>query len=164
MKAYRILILIVLTFCLVVLLAAPAAARATRINYEADECPLVPWGEPERMWVSEDGILHMRGFLVENLIVSESPYLAGINRIMANMDLNPATGEGHAFGTVLITPFAKNGTWEGRFSTHVSPDGIQGRAVVHGTGELSGMKQFNHISNSDPNDPCHTDTGYILLP
>jgi hypothetical protein len=71
---------------------------------------------------------------------------------------------GIAYGRVLITPFAKNGTWEGRFSTHVSPDGIQGKAVVHGTGELMGMKQYNNMSNSDPNDPCHTDTGYILLP
>lgn len=164
MNKFRNLMLIGLTLCFILMTAAPAAARATRIYYEADECPLAPWGEPERMWVSEDGILHMRGFLVVNLIDSDSPYLAGINQIRANMDLNPATGEGHAFGTVLITPFAKNGTWEGRFSTHVSPDGIQGKAVVHGTGELSGMKQYNHISNSDPNDPCQTDKGYILHP
>jgi hypothetical protein len=164
MKAHRNLTLIVLTFCLVFLIAAPAAARATRIYYEAYECPLAPWGEPERIWISEDGILHMRGFLIENLIESESPYLAGINRVYANFDLNPATGEGHAYGKVSITPFTKDGTWEGQFSTHVSPDGIQGRAVVHGTGEMSGLKQFNNISNSDPNDPCHTDAGYILLP
>lgn len=164
MKVYRILILIVLTFCIVFLIVAPAAARVTRVYYEAYECTIAPWGEPERMWVSEDGVLHMRGFLVENLIVSESPYLAGINRVNANMDMNPATGEGHVYGKVLITPFDKDGTWEGQFSTHVSPDGIQGWAVVHGTGELSGLKQFNNISNSDPNNPCHTDAGYILLP
>jgi hypothetical protein len=164
MKKYKIQILIILTLFLVLLTAGPAAARATRIDYEASECPIVPWGEPERSWVSEDGVIHMRGFLVQNLIVSESPYLAGINQINANMDLNPATGEGHAYGSVLITPFVKNGTWEGRFSTHVSPDGIQGKAVVHGTGELSGMKQYNNISNSDPNDPCHSHAGYVLIP
>lgn len=164
MKTYRVRILIVLTFCIILLTAAPAAARATRINYEAYECTLGPWGEPERMWFSEDGVMHMRGVLLENLIQSDNPYLAGINRIIMNVELNPATGYGHAYGKVSITPFAKNGTWEGRFSTHVSPDGIQGKAVVHGTGELMGMKQYNNMSNSDPNDPCHTDTGYILLP
>jgi hypothetical protein len=164
MKAHRILILIILTFCLVSLTAAPAAARATRINYEAYECAVAPWGEPERMWVSEDGVLHMRGFLIENLIESKNLYLAGINRVYSNLDLNLATGEGHAYGRVLITPFEKSGTWEGRFSTHVSPNGIQGKAVVHGTGELTGMKMFNKMSNSDPNDPCHNDAGYILLP
>lgn len=164
MKAYRIPTLIILTFCITLLMAAPAAARATRINYEAYECAVAPWGEPERMWVSEDGVLHMRGFLIENLIESENLYLAGINQVYANLDLNPATGEGHAYGTVLITPLAKNGTWEGRFSTHVSPVGIQGKAVVHGNGELIGMKMFNNMSNSDPNDPCHNDAGYILLP
>jgi hypothetical protein len=164
MKAYRILILIVLTLCITLLIAAPAAARVTRINYEAHECAVAPWSEPEGMWVSEDGVLHMRGVLVTNLIDSDSPYLAGTNMVNMNLDLNPATGEGHASGTVLITPIAKNGTWEGRFSTHVSPNGIQGKAVVHGTGELAGMKMFNNMSNSDPNAPCHNDTGYILLP
>ena len=164
MKANKILILIILTLCITLSIAAPAAARATRINYEAHECAVGPWGEPERMWVSEDGVLHMRGVLVVNLIDSESPYLAGTNTVNMNVDLNPATGYGHAYGRGLITPFAKNGTWEGRFSTHVSPDGIQGKAVVHGTGELMGMKQYNNISNSDPNDPCHTDTGYMLIP
>jgi hypothetical protein len=164
MKAYRYPILIVLTFCIILLIAAPVAARATRISYEADECALAPWGEPERMWVSEDGVMHMRGVFVENLIESENPYLAGINRVYMNLDLNPATGEGHASGTVLITPFAKNGTWEGRFSTHISPNGIRGKSVVHGTGELIGMKMFNHMLSSAPNAPCHNDIGYILLP
>jgi hypothetical protein len=164
MKAYRILILIVLTFCIILLTAAPAAARATRINYEAYECPIAPWGEPERMWVSEDGVMHMRGVPLVNLLESESPYLAGTNTVNMNLDLNPATGEGHAYGTVLLAPFAKNGTWEGRWSTHVSPTGIQGKAVVHGTGELAGMKMFNNMSNSDPNDPCDNSVGYILIP
>jgi hypothetical protein len=58
------------------LISAPTAARAIQINYEAYECTMAPWGEPERMWLSEDGVLHMRGVPVTNLIDSESPYLA----------------------------------------------------------------------------------------
>jgi len=164
MKANKILILIILTLCITLSIAAPAAARATRINYESYECTIAPWGEPERMWVSEDGVMHMRGVLVVNLIESENPYLAGINRLIMNVDLDPATGEGHAYGTALLTPSAKNGTWEGRFSTHIMPTGIRGKAVIHGTGELAGMKMFNKMSNSDPNDPCNNGAGYILLP
>lgn len=164
MNAHRILSLIALASCIILLTTTPAAARATRIDYEAYECTIPPWGEPDRSWISEDGVLHMRGVRVVNLIDSENPYMAGINQLTMNVDLNPATGEGHAYGTVLLTPYAKNGTWEGRFSTQVLSTGIRGKAVGHGTGELTGMKMFNQMSNLDPNNPCNTSEGYILVP
>ena len=48
MKAYGILIPIILTLCITLSIAVPAAARSTRINFEAHECTFAPWGEPER--------------------------------------------------------------------------------------------------------------------
>jgi hypothetical protein len=86
------------------------------------------------------------------------------------MDSNLKTGEVHAYGAGLIYPDAYEGTWEGNFSTHVSADGVvRGRAVVHGTGELEGMINFNSVLSPDFPDPdCNmmntASEGYIIIP
>jgi hypothetical protein len=164
MNAKRIIFVIVLGLLAFSLGASPAAAQATRVNYEGQECTTSSWGVPERSWISEDGIMHMRGIALSNQINSDSPYMTGINSLKMNVDLDPTTGEGHAYGTFTLSPTAIDGDWVGHWSTHVSPAGISGRAVGQGTGALTGMKVVNHMLSSDPNSPCNNDFGYVLMP
>jgi hypothetical protein len=121
-------------------------------------------GTPEREWISDDGILHQRGILVINDITSSSDYLTGGITLEMNVDINPATGLGHAYGTLSIVPTAWNRAWEGHWSTHKSPEGLRGSATGQGTGELAGMKVFNNMTNTDPMDPCTYEWGTILIP
>jgi hypothetical protein len=169
MKAKRITVVFVLAMVVILVSAIPAAARATRIYYTGAECPITQ-GDPERQWISEDGILHQRGITTHSLVTSDSPYWLGTNDVLWNTEINLATGEVHGYGVVSIHPDAYAGTWEGHFSTHVYSDGtLQGSATVHGTGELEGLKAFNTQSTPAYPDPAcfgmnTSDTGYILVP
>lgn len=155
---------------MVVLLAGtvPAAARAERIYFSGEDCPIFV-GPPERQWVSEDGGLHMRGIPMITTLTYEPPDLSGLNYLVMNQDVDP-TGAVHVYGTVDLHPDSGGGTWVGIFSTHVSPEGvISGRAVAHGTGAYEGMITFNNVSSpAAPNPDCYNmntaSNGYILIP
>jgi len=164
MKAKRITIIFVLAMVVILMSAVPAAARATRIEYTSLDCTIAPWGSPERVWISDDGVLHQRGVQVINRVTSSSVYVTGDMTLEMNFDIDLATGLGHAYGTLSIVPTAYNGTWEGHWSTHISPEGLTGNATGQGTGDLEGMKIFNNMSNLDPNDPCTNEWGSILIP
>ena len=164
MKAKKITVIFVLAMVVILVSAVPAAARATHIEYTSGDCTIAPWGPPEREWISDDGILHQRGVLLINSVTSSSDYITGDMTIEMDFDIDLATGLGHAYGSLSIAPTAYNGTWEGHWSTHISPAGLQGRATGQGTGDLEGMKIFNNMWNSDPNDPCTNEWGTILIP
>jgi hypothetical protein len=72
MKAKKITVIFVLAMVVILMSAVPAAARATRIYYTGAECPITQ-GDPERQWISEDGILHQRGIPLHNILTSDSP-------------------------------------------------------------------------------------------
>ncbi len=158
----------VLIVILVLLVAAvPAAAQAERIYYTSYECPISA-SAPERVWVSEDGILHQRGIHQVNTITSSTPYLTGLNYLELNADINLATGEVHAYGKAELQPAAYEGSWVGTFTTHVSGGITDGKATVQGTGDLEGMMGFNNMVNPPvPAAACNfmdTDEyGYILV-
>ena len=149
--------------------SVPAAAKAERIYFTGQDCPIYV-GPPERQWVSEDGVLHQRSVPMTTTLTYDTPYLNGMNYLVVNMDVDLATGAVHVYGITEAHPDGIEGTWEGHFSTHVSPEGvINGRAVVHGTGELEGMISFLDISSPDVPDPAcsnmnTTSNGTILLP
>jgi len=160
-----------LILAMVVILAGtvPAAAMAERIYYTGEDCP-IEFGTPVRQWTSEDGVLHIRGLPMTTRLTYDLPYLNGLNYIIANQDVDLATGAVHVYGTVEIHPYSGQGTWVGSFSTHVTPEGVlSGRSVVHGTGEWEGMISFNEISSPEaPNLDCFNmntaGNGYILIP
>jgi hypothetical protein len=164
MKAKRITVVFVLAIVVILVSAVPASARAIRIEYTSSDCTVVPWGPPERVWISDDGVLHQRGVQVTNSVTSSNDYIAGDMTLVMDFDIDLATGLGHAYGTLTIYPRAYNGTWVGHWSTHISPEGLNGSATGQGTGDLEGMKIFNNMSNSDPNDPCTNEWGSILIP
>jgi hypothetical protein len=155
---------------MIVLLAGstPAAARAERIYFSGEDCPIYV-GAPEKQWVSEDGALHMRGIPMITTLTYNPPVLNGTNHIVMNQDVDP-TGAIHVYGSVEIHPYDGEGIWVGRFSTHVSPEGVvEGKAVAHGTGDFEGMITFNNVSSPDAFDPAcfnmnTASNGYILIP
>jgi hypothetical protein len=155
---------------MVVLLAGtvPAMARAERIYYTGEDCPIYV-GPPERQWVS-DGVLHQRGVQMTNTMSYDPASLSGMAYLVANFDIDLASGAVHAYGTGELHPDGADGTFVGIFSTHVSPEGVvDGRSVVHGTGEFEGMISFNNVSSPDaPDQACNGmntfSNGYILIP
>lgn len=156
-------ILLVLAMVVVLVSAVPASAQAERIFISGTTC-IQTQSPPERFWISEDGIMHMRGIITSNIDVTDSPYDTGMASMIMNIDIDPTTGYGHAFGSFTIYPTTYDGTWEGHWSTHIAPDGVRGSATGHGTGELEGLQIFNNMSSENPNDPCTISDIVVLIP
>lgn len=156
-------ILLVLAMVVVLVSTVPASAQAERIYMSGTTC-IQTQSPPERFWISEDGIMHMRGISTSNIDVTDSPYDTGTASMIMNFDIDPRTGYGHAFGTFTIYPTTYDGTWEGHWSSHIAPDGLRGSATGHGTGELEGLQIFNNMSSINPNDPCTISDIVVLIP
>ncbi len=166
MKAKKVVIVVFMVIVLVLVSVIPASARAERLFYTGRTCPTYV-GPPERMWISEDNVLHMRGIYSDNTMVATTPYLTGTAVIIMNEDVDLNTGNVHAFGSVLIHPTGIDGTWEGNFSTHVVGGVVRGTYTGHGTGELEGMLDFNDMSTDVPDPLCNgintLSSGSILI-
>jgi hypothetical protein len=152
-----------LVILIILVWVIPVSAKAVRIDIHGTTC-IQTQSPPARFWISEDGIVHSRGIILSNIDLTESPYDTGPATMMMNVDVDPVTGYGHGYGTFTIYPSAYNGTWEGHWSTHISPDGVKGSAVGHGTGELEGFQIFNDMSSTNPFDPCTISDITVLLP
>lgn len=168
MKANKLTVFFVMVMILVLVDVIPASARAERIYYTGATCPTFV-GIPERMWISEDNVLHMRGVYTDNIMTSTSPYLDGTAVIIMNQDVDLNTGNVHAFGSFVITPATIDGTWEGNFSTHVTGGVVRGSGTGHGTGDLEGLLDFNDMSSPsvyllECNYINTNSSGYILIP
>jgi hypothetical protein len=156
---------IILTLALLVVLVSvvPASAQAERLSFTGTTC-IQNQTPPERFWISDDGVMHSRGVVLTNIDVTDGDYDTGIAILTGNMDINLATGYGHAYGTFIIYPSAYSGTFAGHWSSHISPDGLRGSAVGHGTGDLEGVQIFNNLTSDNPNDPCTNSSITVLIP
>ncbi len=159
----KFIISFTLVLLIVLLGVLPASAQAQRLFASGTTC-IQSQSPPVKFWISDDGVVHTRGGVLTNLDVTDSAYDTGINVLTGNTDIDPATGYGHAYGTFILSPSAYNGTFEGHWSSHISPDGLRGIAVGHGTGELEGIQIFNELSSNNASDPCTYSSLTILIP
>ena len=136
--ALPVAVLIVLS-----ILAAPVVAGTIRTEYEGTEYYVGPVS-PGRQWVSEDGVLHIRGLREAYEDEVDDPRLCGDAVVTANMNFHfadpPVFVYGRMWGTVRIDN--DNGYWEGGWVGKRTE--LQGhsyiRAVLHGHGDYEGLK------------------------
>jgi hypothetical protein len=162
-KKSKTMIILSLALMLFLVYAIPASAQAERLSFSGTTCTQSQT-PPEKFWISDDGVMHSRGAVLTNIDVIDGDYDTGIAIMTGDIDLNLATGYGHAHGTFTLYPSAYSGTFEGHWSSHISPDGLRGSAVGHGTGELEGVQIFNNMSSDNPNDPCTNSSITVLIP
>ncbi|HSB67648.1 MAG TPA: hypothetical protein VLD65_13825 [Anaerolineales bacterium] len=163
MKTKKVTTVFIVAMLVILVGVVPAAAKAVRVDYVSTGC-IVYQGPPERFWISEDAIVHMRGITFNQVDTSTNDYDNGTATLIANIDMNPITGYGHAYGSVTIYPTAYDGTWVGQWSTHRSPDGLKGSMTARGTGELEGLLLFNDMRSTDPTNPCTDGYETVLIP
>ena len=134
---YRRLVTLALGAMLVLALALPAAAAQTktRISGVDDNMTVL---DPGRTWMS-DGIQHVRGWTAE-YDTTGGEYVDGTSIIVANWNLNTASGDGTMWGTtdLALTQFdgGWHQTWVAKFDDFV----WSGKAVGRGFGALEGMQ------------------------
>lgn len=151
MRVHRILataaIIAVISMTLIV---HPAAAEATRIdfiNYNI-ACSI----ESQKLWVSDDGVVHIRDRVLTSVVTSTSDFHAGPGHIYGNANISdPATGIGTYFGSLDIYPTDHpDGYWFGHWSMQITEFGYQGLARLKGYGSLEGMLSFASLNPLPP--------------
>lgn len=142
-------------------------AKATETPYTGVEST-DSFGVPERAWMA-DGVLHVRGLPVENTF--EGTFAEGAfsfsNDVVFNLNLDPATGDGDAFGS-----FALDGTWgdlqgsfEGRWTMEITTGAVLLAYVGQGSGDFEGMKIMGKGTGSLPIETMIiTHEGIVLAP
>ena len=174
MKGRQVLAVVVLLLIVGLTAAAgPATAKSTKSDVDFWEVSCMV--DPGIEWV-EDGVLHGRGRLSTTILYANDPpqdppvwEVVGSDTVIGNINLDLATGQGRLFGTwsLIYLPESLSGTFDGTWNGSIQfvPPPVfvivYGRAVGHGTGELSGMKMKLKLvgdPNADPPPP------YLLNP
>ena len=119
--------------------ASPVAAGANREIFEAYNivCPPIV---SQKMWVSDDGILHIRERVLNSVVSSASIYHNGTGQIISNANIDLVTMYGEYHGTLAIYPTAINGYWAGSWVLQITPAGQNGHARLQGYGDLEGWQ------------------------
>ena len=132
-------LIIALAWVMLFPVATPAAAGADRETFEAYNivCPPIV---SQKMWVSDDGILHIRDRVLNSVVQSTSMYHDGTGQIISNANIDPATGYGEFHGTLAIYPAAVEGYWAGSRVLQITSAGQNGHARLKGHGELEGWQ------------------------
>ena len=127
---------------LVVLLAmaVPASAKTDRIPFSGeDHLTVLPHGGTS--WISEDGVLHMRGSMSTYDASSDSEFYNGVAYIVVNFNMDLATGQGRMWGTNHIDVVGYDGGFTGKWIAWFTETGWEGRGHSKGYGELDGYQQ-----------------------
>jgi len=126
----------------------PAAAGATEIPISAYNIACTK--QEGKLWV-EEGVLHIRGRVLQSVVISESEYHAGTGQIVGNANIDLATRYGTYHGTLEIYPAAKDGYWAGIWTMQVNESGADGIARLQGYGpDLEGWSIKSEITYLPP--------------
>ena len=164
-KATR-LVAVSLALCFVLVLSAntikvQAIATKTPITYEFTYTDI---GLPEKEWIDDDGIAHMRQTPHLGEVSGE---LIGITSYTGNLNLNLATfdGDGQGFQILEVEYGSLSGIFEGVMAFEINGGILTGETVCQGSGDFEGMKLMGTISGSLlVMEPVFTFVGIILNP
>ena len=133
------LVAILLVSCtLITVGVAQAKPQRTVINFT---CYLLPTGLPERMWLSEEGIMHYRNTPHEGWVETSETDFYGIFYYMSDFNLDIATMIGNGGGQFGFEGYylGEYATFYGRLVFKYDNGHIVSELVAHGTGSLDGL-------------------------
>ena len=164
MKKAKIKILAGTALLLAAMLVAGIVwAKATKAAISGTYTSMIV-GEPERSWIDEEGILHVRR--MPTLTTFTSGDLVGTVNGIANYNLTwpSGTGDGSAFWVMNVSWQGLSGTFEGRFTADIVEHWAEAEAILHGTaGDFVGMKMLLSVEGGSYGFPLEFD-GVILDP
>lgn len=167
------ILVLVVTFSLT---ASPATARATRIEYSQEQatCEIL---DPGKYWESGN-VLHVRGKKDKDRVLTSDGEPVGWNISNQNVNFNPETLSGSAWGTYVLYYDSVDGTFEGSYSGVIRAGVFSGKVVGVGTGVYEGQLVMGElyempVSQLLVGDPCPEGavepmgtlgSGFMLIP
>jgi hypothetical protein len=119
---------------------AGSAVAATKTSVTFTDT-VVSVGAPERVWVSDDQVLHVRGQPQTTVVAGD---LTGTFQLVANVNLDLNTGTGELFGKFTLT--TSSVTWVGSFTAQITSAGVSGTFVGQGDDGTKIRGSFTSIS------------------
>lgn len=160
-RSASILLAVVLAAALLLSMAWQANAQATRIEVASYEYDCLTGLEEEYV---QGQVYHLRNVYHTNIDVSDSPELNGINKTVADAEVNLNTGTVVIRGTMSFEPYELDGTWEGNWTSIETNGIVKAWAVAHGTGALSGKILFLNIYDTPYNPETEVVCAGIGIP
>lgn len=142
-------------------MAVPAVAKTDRIAFSGEDL-LVGQVLPGRQWVSDDGILHVRGSMSTYTSTSDSVFYGGDLTIVVNYNLDLATMTGTMWGTSHLEvddDGGFDGTWTGKFTGTETVWVGHGRSKGYGT--FNGYQQRYDVAWASFGDVVE---GFTFMP
>ena len=141
-------------------LGTGAAALVARIPVSFVATLYVATGPPDRQWVDDDGVTHVRGFHAISDVVGD---FVGTEVVNFNQNID-ALGNGDGFTSFVfdVTWDGLNGTFEGRASVSIEAGVITADFVMHGTGDFDRMKTMGRARQREDGSFLHE--GVVLIP
>ncbi|MFN2164365.1 MAG: hypothetical protein ACK2UN_20040 [Candidatus Promineifilaceae bacterium] len=157
---WRLVLVLVAALIVVTAMAGanPAEAATTRTPFDNINVNCVILSQT--VWTSQDGtIVHIRDRVMDGAVDSDGDYHEGTTRMVANANIDLATGYGSYWGTLEIYPYAyPGGHWAGHWSVQVNEGKAAGIARLQGYGDLAGLLTKSDLAPILPPFP-----GYAYL-
>jgi hypothetical protein len=149
------------------ILVAPVAAGTIRTEYQGFESYVEPLS-PGRQWISEEGVLHIRGGQEAYLDEVDDPRLCGDTVVTLNVNFHfadpPVFVYGPMWGTFLIEN--DDGYWEGSWVGERTEQGFSLiRGVLRGHEAYEGLQaRVNYVRESPDPTAAFAVHGVIMAP
>ncbi len=153
--------IVVLVATLTSLVMVPSAGAVTERIPTSGVDVIVQLVDPGREWVTEDGVDHVRGWTGEYR-TTDALYGVGSLLIVANWNLNLATGNGPLWGTMLYEFPSANGGFEGTWTAKFSAFVWSGKSQGTGFGDLQGWQLRQDLQSTGPGVDVYT--GFVANP
>ena len=135
-KIFRLIGVLLTLSVLLVVLVIPAAA-AEKTVYQCNETT-VGVLDPGTAFLSDGGILHIRGMVMLLRDEADTPLMTGNNTIVLNANWDAAEN-GPMWGTAHFET-DEGGVWEGTWAGQITAQGAWENASMTGYGKYAGMK------------------------
>jgi len=144
------------------LLVAPGVTWAQAVKTPVAGTTInVATTDPGETFVDEDGIVHMRGVVIEQQVLGD---VVGVQTVTFDANFDPLTGDGdvHGFFEFTGTALGLTGTFEGRFGGPLVGGVFFFSTTAQGSGDFDGMKKMTTGQTIAPN--VFSYEGRILSP
>ena len=134
----------------------------TTFTATAVTCDVVP-GAPE---ASDDGMQHIRGQQFFDVVESQEPRIAGVNRPLLDLDFDPESGDGDLRGSFVLTPSGLEGAWEGELQGRFVQGLVRSAGMARGAGALAGavlQVEFRQVTAYPSQPPCESPKAFFEM-
>ena len=104
----------------------------------------------------EGGLVRISGRTFTEIVESAESRVAGTNRPVLDLEIDPAGGSGVLSGSFRFEPDAFSGAWEGELEGRLERGIVIARGLAHGTDDLAGMLlyvEFRQVPESPTGAP-----------